>query len=117
MQNGKCVYLANVFELKHCRCCEILSNVQMSMLSRKSHCNTRGSSYTVNLVTSLSHGGGPKLMNVEILWTGLKNLLLTGALSVFFCVSWGEVEVGVERKEEENLLLTELKMFCFSEIY
>lgn len=36
-------------------------------------------------------------------------------MSIFLCVE-GEREVGMERREEEHLLLTEIKVFCFSEI-
>lgn len=38
-------------------------------------------------------------------------------MSIFLCVGvFYEIEVGMERREEEHLLLTEIKVFCFSEI-
>lgn len=55
----------------------------------------------MDLVTSLSHGGGPKLMNIEILLERLKNIFLTGALWVFFCVvEWDRGENGEEEGGE-----------------
>lgn len=38
--------------------------------------------------------------------------ILIASLSVFLCVWWVEMEVGMERREEEHLLLTKLGLFC-----